>query len=517
MDVSASRLLSAMIVLVALSVCATAGEVRRRNVLFIICDDLNCDLGCYGHPVSTPNIDKLALRGVRFEHAYCQYPLCGPSRASFMTGLYPPQTGILRNGVRLREALPDVVSISQMFIQEGYQAARVGKVYHYNVPRDIGTDGHDDPESWTHRVNPKGRAKAEESKVFSLIPGRFGGTLSWMAADGTDEQQTDGIAATESVKLLRGYAMNRTPFFLAVGLFRPHTPLVAPRKYFDLYPTERIRIPSVPQGYRDSLPAPAAKSVSRQKEQLDLSADLARQAIQAYRASISFADAQVGRILDALQKTGLEKNTVVILTSDHGYHMGEHGWWQKTTLFENADRIPLIISAPGMKARGKTTGSIAEMIDFYPTLAELCQLKAPEYLPGVSLVSVLDDPAATPRKDALTQYAGGHSLRTKYYRYNEWGPGGRDGAELYAHRTDPKEMHNLIHTADRALIEALAQRLHQRIVQASTVPAGLTRNQSDGQTSPNFRRGPRLSGVSLRSQSQNAPLTVRPRGRPKKE
>jgi arylsulfatase A-like enzyme len=177
------------------SIQAKENSLRNPNVLFVICDDLNCDLGSYGHPlVKSPNIDRLAERGVRFSRAYYQYPLCGPSRASFMTGLYPDQTTILGNAIFLRERLPGVQSMSQMFIRKGYEAIRIGKIYHYGVPRDIGTDGHDDPKSWTRTVNPKGRDKTDESKVFSLRPGSYGGTLSWLAADGTDEEQTDGIA-----------------------------------------------------------------------------------------------------------------------------------------------------------------------------------------------------------------------------------------------------------------------------------------------------------------------------------
>ena len=454
---------------------AFAGE--KMNVLFLICDDLNCDLGSYGHPqVKSPNIDRLAERGVRFSRAYCQYPLCGPSRASFMTGLYPDQTTILGNAIRLRERLPGVQSMSQMFIRKGYEAIRIGKIYHYGVPRDIGTDGHDDPKSWTRTFNPRGRDKTDESKVFSLRPGSYGGTLSWLAADGTDEEQTDGIAATEAVKLLKEYAGKKEPFFMAVGLYRPHTPFVAPKKYFELYPTEKIVVPTVPEGYLKTLPRPAALSISRKKDQFNLKDELARNAMQAYYASITFADAQVGRILAELSATGLDKNTIVIFTSAHGYHMGEHGHWQKTTLFENAARVPLIISVPGMKNAGKSSGAVTEMTDFYPTLAELSGLEAPGYLPGVSLVPALKDPAASPRKSALTQYRTGYSIRTQRYRYSEWGVDGRDGAELYDHASDPAELKNLAGSPTHAAVAArLSAQLRARIKSATTYVPGLKR------------------------------------------
>ena len=451
------------------------GYTAHPNVLFLICDDLNCDLGCYGHPlVKSPNIDRLAKRGVRFHRAYCQYPLCGPSRASFMTGLYPDQTLIHRNAIYIRERVPNVQTMSQMFRQNGYFATRIGKIYHYSVPRHIGTSGHDDPFSWDYTINPRGRDKDDEDLIFSLLPGNFGGTLSWLAADGTDEQQTDGIAAVQATRLLREYALQNKRFFLAVGLFRPHTPYVAPKKYFEMYPRQKIVVPEVPKGYLSTLPKPAQQSLTRKRDQVNLPNDLARKAIQAYYASITFADAQVGRVLDALQETGLADNTIVLLTSDHGYHMGEHGHWQKTTLFENAVRVPLIIAGPGTKATGQSTTAPAEMIDFYPTLAELCSLPAPEYLSGISLVPVLKDPAARPRRSALTQYDSGYSLRTPRYRYMEWGQDGGDGAELYDHESDPREMVNLAsHPQHAATVEQLSRQLRQRIADAGRVPQGV--------------------------------------------
>jgi len=451
----------------------------KSNVLFLICDDLNCDLGCYGHPqVQSPNIDRLAADGIRFNQAYCQYPLCGPSRASFMTGLYPDQTLVRRNAIYLREHLPNVRTMAQLFRDNGYFATRVGKIFHYNVPKHIGTSGHDDPYSWDYTINPRGRDVDDEDLIFSLQPGSFGGTLSWLAADGTDAEQTDGIGATEAVKLLEKYAQEGTPFFLAVGLYRPHTPYVAPKKYFDRYPLDKIKVPQIPSGYLNTLPKPARNSVSRKKDQLNLPDTLARQAIQAYYASITFADAQLGRILDALEETGLKDNTYIVFTSDHGYHLGEHGHYQKTTLFENATRVPLIITGPDLKAAGTSTEAMAEMIDFYPTLAELCGLRPPSYLSGVSLVPTLHDATLRPRDNALTQYATGYSIRTDRYRYTEWGPSGSDGIELYDHQTDPAELINLGGQATSALvIQELSQLLRSRAAAAQTKPDGLVQIQ----------------------------------------
>ena len=461
-----------------LSIAAASAD-DKTNVLFLICDDLNTDLGCYGHPqVKTPNIDRLAAQGTRFEHAYCQFPLCGPSRASFMAGLYPDQTLIHRNAIYLREHLPNVKTMSQMFRDAGYFATRIGKIYHYNVPKNIGTSGHDDPFSWNFTINPRGRDVEDEPLIFSLQPGSFGGTLSWLAADGTDEEQTDGIIATEAIEQLQRYAKEERAFFLAVGLFRPHTPFVAPKKYFDQYPLDSIKVPQLPDGYLDTIPEPARKSVQRKKEQINLDDDLARQAIQSYYASITFADAQVGRILDGLEASGLAEDTVVVFTSDHGYHMGEHGHWQKTTLFENAARVPLIISSPQAKAKGAVAKTPAEMVDFYPTLAELCGLKAPDMVSGVSLAAALDDASAMPRESALTQYANGYSLRTVRYRYTEWGEDGTEGAELYDHQSDAAEMKNLAGEEARAdTVARLSKMLRERVAQAKTAPKGLQQIQ----------------------------------------
>jgi iduronate 2-sulfatase len=458
-----------------------AHAAERKNVLFLIADDLNCDLSCYGHKlVHSPNIDRLAARGLRFERAYCQFPLCCPSRASFMCGLYPDQTTILTNGILIRNRMPNVVTMSQMFRNHGYVPMRVGKIYHYGVPNAIGTDGHDDPPSWDRVVNPRGRDKDEESQIFTLVPGQYGGTLSWMAADGTDEEQTDGIGATEAIKLLEEFAANKTPFFLAVGFYRPHTPYVSPKKYFDMYPREKIVVPAVPAGYLETLPEPAQKTLTAKKDQVNLPDDTARKAIQAYYASITFMDAQVGRVLAALDRLGLADDTVVLFTSDHGYHMGEHGYYQKQTLFENATHVPLIIAAPGMKTAGQSTASLAEMVDFYPTLAEVCGLHAPNHVSGVSLAAVLDDPAATPRTSALTRHQAGYTLRTDRYRFTEWGPEGSEGAELYDHQSDPAEMDNLAGKKEHAkTVAELSQALHARIEDARKAPAGVKRIPAD--------------------------------------
>lgn len=465
---------AALLVSLTGAIIQDAPAAEKPNVLFLICDDLNCDIGCYGHPmVKTPNIDRLAGRGVRFENTHCQYPLCGPSRASFMTGLYPDQNLVKRNAIYIREHVPNVNTMSQMFRDAGYFATRIGKIYHYNVPKHVGTGGHDDPYSWNRTINPRGRDKDEEDKIFSLTPGSFGATLSWLAADGRDDEQTDGVAATEAIEVLGQHAKKGDPFYLAVGLYRPHTPFVAPKKYFAMHPRDEIEIPAIPEGYLDSLPAPARKSLTRRKNQNNLSEDLARKAIQGYYASISFADAQLGRILDALDESGLSDNTIVLFTSDHGYHMGEHDHYQKTTLFENATRVPLIMAGPGIE-RGKVAETMAEMVDFYPTLAELAGLSAPDFAAGISLAPALRDPSVSTRQTALTQYMDGYSIRTNRFRYTEWGDNASLGRELYDHESDPGEMNNLaddkIHEAK---IKELSAKLQTRIADANQKPQGI--------------------------------------------
>ena len=396
---------------------STSNTSETLNVLLIIADDLNCDLGAYGNLViKTPNIDRLAKRGVLFENAHNQYPLCGPSRASFMTGMYTNQTKITSNNMNLRNSVPDVITLGQRFRQQGYQSVRIGKMFHYDNPSAIGTSGNDDIYSWDQTINPYGRDKIEEHKINTLTERKYGGTLSWLAADGKDEEQTDGIGAGEAIKKLDNFALSGTPFFLAVGFFRPHTPFVATKKYFDLYETEKIEIPETSSEYLATLPEPAVKSIRAKKNQINLEKERAQEIKEAYYATISFVDAQVGRILDQLESNGLDKNTVVVFTSDHGYHMGEHGHWQKQTLFENATRIPLIISAPNLENKGVISNSPVELIDLYPTLMDLTDINTPKHVVGKSLKPIMKNVNASVRGSALTRWRNGYSIKTKRYR-----------------------------------------------------------------------------------------------------
>ena len=434
------------------AVSISSAALLRPNVLFIATDDMNNALGCYGHSrVRTPHLDRLAQRGVRFDRAYCQFPLCSPSRTSIMTGRRPDTTEVYDLRKHFRSVLPGVVTLSQLFQQHGYYAARVGKIYHYGNPGQIGTDGLDDPDSWTERVNPSGRDKAEEHLIINHTPKRgLGSSLSFLRAEGADEEQTDGIVATESIRLME--TQRDRPFFIAAGFYRPHCPYVAPKKYFDLYPLEQVTLPAGPWDYLTNVP-PAALASTQPHPWFGVTEIQAREALQAYWATITFVDAQAGRLLDALDRLGLTERTVVVFWSDHGYHTGEHGLWKKQSVFENSARVPLIIAAPGAKAKGLACGRTVELLDLYPTLADLCGLPAPDGLEGRSLRPLLNDPTAPWDKPAFTQvWRGtypGHSVRTERYRYIEW-DNGRRGAQLYDYTTDPEEQRNLIADAAHA-------------------------------------------------------------------
>ncbi|UCF14746.1 MAG: sulfatase [Phycisphaerales bacterium] len=458
-----------------------ACAAQRPNVLLVISDDLNNSIGCYGHPqVETPNIDRLASRGVRFERAYCQFPLCGPSRNSMLCGLHPNSTGILRNSQIFRQTIPSHHSLPQAFRLQGYFAARIGKLYHYNVPKSIGTNGHDDPASWELELNPAGCDRLEEEPhIFSLIPGRFGGTLSWYASPKSDQYHTDGLLAADAEWVLERCARKKDrPFFLAVGFYRPHTPYVSPKLYFDRYPEREMPVVRGVKEDQADLPVPALASYK--KEQDKLTDDLRRQCVQAYFASITFMDAQLGRVLDALERLGLADNTIIVFTSDHGYHLGEHGLWQKMSVFEESARVPLIIAAPGTSVKGQVANDPVGLIDLYPTLTELCGVKARKNLQGQSLVPMLKDPSATGRGWAITQVTRnrgkkqggqffGYSLRTPRWRYTEWADG-KQGRELYDHDADPRELNNLAgDTAHAGMIARLSKQLRKAIRQ--TFPA----------------------------------------------
>jgi iduronate 2-sulfatase len=465
-----------------------------KNVLFIVSDDLNNRLGCYGDPLAiSPNIDRLAARGTRFDRAYCTFPLCGPSRNSILTGLYPNSTGIYNNGQIFRQTIPKQASLPHALRRAGYFAGRIGKMYHYNVPSSVGTNGHDDSASWEMELNPAGVDRLlEEPKITTLVPNQFGGTLSWYASPAPTSQHTDAMQAKDAVWVLERFAKERDkPFFLGLGFFRPHTPYVAPRKYFDLHDPKKFTLVSDVEEDRKDIPRPGL--ASGKKEQDEMSDAQRREALQAYYASVTFMDEQVGVVVDALDRLGLSDSTMIIFTSDHGYHLGEHGLWQKMSLFEESARVPLIIAAPGQSIPGTSVRVPVSQVDIAPTALEWSRATGPNNLQGQSLAPMLSDPSVQGRGWALTQVSRGgqndpffgYSIRTPRYRYTEWAEGSR-GRELYDHDHDPGERTNLAESADHQSIAHELQTKLREAIQSSFPASGKAPEVKPLQWSPSL-------------------------------
>jgi uncharacterized sulfatase len=364
-----------------------------------------------------------------------------------MTGLRPDVTHIYDLKTHFRDVIPNAVTLSQTFKNNGYYVARVGKIYHYGNPGDIGTPGLDDPASWNDAINPAGRDKTSlEPDLVNFTPQRGLGSAMAFLADkqGMDEEHTDGKVASETIKLLEEH--QKKPFFIACGFYKPHTPWIAPRKYFDLYPIERITVPTVTSNDVKDVPKEALSSTIPWPA-FGVNEQQSRECVQAYYAAISFVDAQIGRVLDAMDRLNLWDNTVVVFWSDHGYHLGDHGLWMKRSLFENSARVPLVMVAPGAKGRGKSCSRPVELLDLYPTLADIAGLSAPKNLAGKTLRPLLENPNAKWDKPAFTQVwrngFSGHSVRTEQFRYTEW-DNGKQGAELYDYDADPREQHNRV-------------------------------------------------------------------------
>jgi uncharacterized sulfatase len=446
MKINLLKIISApLLVTTALSSSCT-GE-RKMNVLFIAVDDMNNDLGCYGHPVvKSPGIDRLASQGIAFANAYCQFPLSSPSRSSLLTGLYPDRTRVFNLTYHFRQDLPEIVTLPQMFKNNGYYVARVGKMYHYGNPGDIGTNGLDDRVSWTERFNPAGLDKTTlEQDIINYTPKRgLGSSMSFLSdTTGTDAQHTDGKVADEVIRLLAKHG--KEPFFIGAGFYRPHCPWVTPDEYFNLYNMSQMTLPEISEETKERYPRPALASTNPWPY-FGITPEQARECILAYYASISFVDAQINRLLDALDSLGLAENTIVVFWSDHGYHLGEHGLWFKQSCFEESARCPMIISVPGMENAGKSCRRTVQLVDIYPTLADLTGLTPPDDLDGKSLKSLLKNPDAAWEHPAYTQVQRGnnpgHSVRTEKWRYTEW-RSGEMGSELYDETADPKELNNL--------------------------------------------------------------------------
>ncbi len=459
------------ICLAGLAFLLTPGSARieqadtRLNVVFIVIDDLRRDLGTYGSPVvKSPNIDKLASEGVRFDNAYCQYPVCNPSRTSFLTGLRPDSTRILDNSTKFRTTIPDVVTLPQLFREQGYFTASLGKIFHRGLTMEDLRPEMDDQKSW----DVSRYFQATEAGLRGEGRNMTGGKLAWchwLAAEGEDEDQPDGMIARDAIRILEEQSNKNQPFFLALGFHKPHDPFIAPKKYFGLYPLEKLTLTRVASPFQSD-PAPALPGGAFRESFEKFTDRERREFMRSYYAGTSFTDAQIGKVITALERLKLREKTIIIVLGDHGYHLGERGWWNKNTLFELSARAPVIVSTPQGRARGRSSSRLIEFIDFYPTLVELCSLPAPAHLQGRSIVPLLDDPKLAWKEAAYTQVRrgriDGYSVRTERWRYTEW-DSGRAGAELYDHRNDPQELHNLAGDPKMAGTVAEMKRLLGRI------------------------------------------------------
>jgi iduronate 2-sulfatase len=437
-----------------------AADSVKPNVLLIAVDDLRDTLGCYGNTmVKTPNIDRLADRGVRFDRAYVQYPVCNASRSSFLTGLRPDQTGVTDNKTLLRDKLPDVVTWPQLLKENGWHTAAYGKIFHLGGGRDAKVRARfvDLPKSWHSAVDFQatlaGREKFEGRNVTD-------GALkwcSWASAKGNDEDQPDGQIAREVIAKMD--SLGDTPWMIGAGFMKPHDPFIAPKKYFALYPSDSVTLYHDP---KDMTPAPPlAVGFGAYGQAFGKFTDTERTEIhRAYLACTSFMDVQVGRILDELDRRKLWNNTVVIFIGDHGYHLGEREWWNKNTLYDRSCRAPLIIAAPGIKP-GVAKG-LVEFVDLLPTVADFCGVKPPPNLAGQSLRPLLEDPSKPGKPAVFTIVTRGpknrgDSIRTDRWRYTEWSDGSR---ELYDHSTDPEEKRNLVaDPKQKAIVQELSEKL----------------------------------------------------------
>ncbi|MDT0552676.1 sulfatase [Urechidicola vernalis] len=429
---------------------ATFSQQKKPNVLFIISDDLTATaVSSYENKVcQTPNIDKLASEGVLYTKAYTQYPVCGPSRASFMSGYYPSATETY-GYVSGREKIgPNRKTWSQLFKDNGYYTARVSKIYHMGVPIDIelGSDGKDDPASWTEKFNSqgdewqtKGEAELVQGNPDGTIERKGGNVMTIVKADGDDLVHSDGKTTEKASQLIREH--KDEPFFLAVGFVRPHVPFVAPKSYFDPYDHHQINLPKKVDGDWDDIPKRGINYVTSVNGKMSI--EQQKKAVAAYYASVSFMDAQVGKVLKTLKEEGLEDNTIVIFTSDHGFHLGEHDFWMKVSLHEESVRVPMIIKVPGKEPA--VCNSFVELLDLYPTISELAGLEYPEEIQGKSLVKTLDKPKHEVRDMAFSVTQGGKTflLRNKKWAYIQYNEDASAGIELFDMEKDPKQYMNL--------------------------------------------------------------------------
>ncbi|MEI7807394.1 MAG: sulfatase [Verrucomicrobiota bacterium] len=426
---------------------ANAAAAPRPNVLFIVVDDLRPELGCYGNAlIQTPNLDRLAADGMRFEHCYAQVPVCGASRGSVLTGLPPTRSRFMDAVVNVDKEAPDVVTLPQHFKNQGYTTVGIGKIFHLVA---------DSPQSWSEpawRPNslPKDdwRNYLNPSNVALAQKNNLNGP-AFERADVPDNAYYDGWFADRAIAKLKTLKAEQKPFFLALGFLKPHLPFNAPAKYWDLYPTNKIPL-AINPFHAPGVPAAAFHQWEELRAYLGipqkgpLSEETARNLVHGYYAAASYTDALVGKVLAELDRLGLRQSTIVVLWGDNGFLLGEHGMWTKHCNFEEALRVPLLISAPGLPV-GKKSDSLVQLLDLYPTLCELCRLPPPAPFAGVSLVPVLKQASEKLHPVIFSRYHDGDSVRTERFRYTEWV--GKDGRVvtrmLYDHQHDSAENQNL--------------------------------------------------------------------------
>ncbi len=457
----------------------------KPNVLLICVDDLKPLLGCYGTPIiKSPSIDRLAARGVLFQRAFCNQAVCAPSRNSLLTGLRPQTIGIYDLATNFRKSVPDAVTMAQYFKQHGYRTESLGKIYH------VGHGNIDDAASWSvPSWRPAGGGYQLRESTATTRPAAVGGPrgAATECADVSDAAYADGKIAKEAVaRLHAAEAKPGEPFFLAVGFLKPHLPFVAPKKYWDLYPRTAFEPPKLqkpPEGAPKF--APTTWGELRQYSDIPeigpLSPAQQRQLIHGYHAATSYMDAQLGRVLDALDRGPFARNTIIVLWGDHGWHLGDHGMWCKHTNYEQAARIPLIVVAPGVAQAGVKTGALAETVDIYPTLCDLAGLPAPRGIEGASFAAALRSPAAVTKEAVFHAYPRGQMLgravRTVRYRLVEWkkigAPADTAVLELYDYEADPEETKNL--AADKPEVVAQLRAILAKLPEAKPqvrVPGG---------------------------------------------
>ena len=449
---------------------------EKLNVLFIISDDLTATaLSCYGNKVCrTPNIDALAARGTRFTRAYCQGTYCGPSRASFMSGYYPHATGVL-GYTSPRPQIGERATWSQHFMQHGYHAARVSKIYHMGVPGGIegGGDGADDPSSWNEKYNspgPEWKAPGDGETLERNPEGKKpvvgGNTFVVVEADGGDDVHSDGRTANKAVELI-GKLKDR-PFFLGVGFVRPHVPFVAPRKYYPPFlPYDKMVLPEKLPGDWDDIPKAGINYKTSKNMQMDIRRQ--KKAMGGYYASVAFMDAQVGKVMKALEGAGLRDKTIVIFTSDHGYHLGEHDFWAKVSLREESAAVPLIICVPGKKPA--VCNSLTELLDLYPTVSSLCGLPVPKHIQGKDMSATIDDPEFVGRETAFSvaPMRKGFLLRQDGWAFIQYREDASGGVELFDMKRDPQQFHNLAELPEHAeRVKSFQKQLTEKLKQVRT-------------------------------------------------